>query len=86
MSLLPILSRQDMSPPLSSYVQQAKCNSDAKVPCFDLITITLQLLDFFFQIRFVLFFLVNIFCVIDLCHTLSSSTSQHPELCKSKTS
>lgn len=48
-----------------------------QLPCFDLISVTLQLLDFFLEVRLVLFFLIHIFGVIDLCHTLSSSMSQN---------
>lgn len=50
----------------------------ASVPCFNLITVALQLLDFLFQVRFVLFFLIDILSVIDLCHTLSSHIKSAP--------
>ncbi len=55
----------------------AQAISALQLPCFDLISVTLQLLDFFLEVRLVLFFLIHIFSIIDLCHTLSSTMSQN---------
>lgn len=81
MSLLPILSTTRHQS-TAERLKHSRQDSVRSVPCFDLITVTLQFLDFLFEIRFVLFFLIYVLSVIDLCHTLSSSMSQHPVLCK----
>ena len=78
MSLLPILLARIY---VISYNLGNRLGAQAtgaqQLPCFDLISVTLQLLDFFLEVRLVLFFLIHIFSVIDLCHTLSSSMSQN---------
>lgn len=48
----------------------------AITPCLNLISVALQLLDFFLQVRLVLLFLVYVVCVVDLCRVYTQSAFQ----------